>query len=99
MNLSIIAGLARLRSGNVATALAATIALLAFFAMPLVAAVAYAAVLRGTMLPDTLSSTPTADQIGGPGSGALMNGKQGGETRLRAQGISKGAKFVLSVLP
>ena len=86
MNMSIIAGLARLRSGYFAVALAATTALLTFFAMPLVAAVAYAAVLRGTMLPDTLSSTPTADRIRGPGSGDLMNGKQGGETLLGGAG-------------
>ena len=99
MNMSIIARLARLRSGYFAAALAATTALLTFFAMPLVAAVAYAAVLRGTMLPDTLSSTPTADRIGDPGSRDLMNGKGAAKHSLGAQEISRGAKYVLSVLP
>ena len=99
MNLSIIAGLARLRSGYFAAALAATTALLAFFAMPLVAAVAYAVVLRGTMLPDTLSSTPTADRIGGPGSNDLMTANRAAKHSLVAQGITKGAKYVLCVLP
>jgi hypothetical protein len=82
MNLSIIAGLARLRSGRAVAALVASTALLAFFARPQVAAVAYAVVLRGTMIPDTLPSAPTADRIGGPGSGDQIYGKQGGETLL-----------------